>query len=132
LVYFANVFLVWFLSSFPIPDLLDNRRLDAPSTVTDYLLMVARISASAFTQELVTRAYLITRLERLLQSQAKAVILSAAWFASYHLYYGVGGIIYMMLLGIVFGILYLLIRRIWPFAIGHTLWNVMAAIKIPA
>ncbi len=132
LVYFANVFLFWFLGSFPIPDLLDTHHLDVPRKVTDYLLMVASISASAFAEELVTRAYLITRLERLLRSQARAVILSAAWFASYHLYYGVGGVIDMMMWGIVFGILYLLIRRIWPFAIGHMLWNVMAALKIPA
>ena len=53
-------------------------------------------------------------------------------FASYHLYYGVEGLIEMMMVGLGFGLLYLLIRRIWPFAIGHMLWNVITTLRIPA
>jgi membrane protease YdiL (CAAX protease family) len=132
LVYLANVFLVWFLSAFPIPEIVEPGKLALPGKGTDYLLMVASFSASAFAEELVTRAYLITRFEQLLQSRPKAVILSAAWFGSYHLYYGVGGFIDVMMLGIVLGTMYLLIRRIWPFALGHMLWNVIATLKVPA
>src|SRR5713226_9618393 len=77
LVYVANVLLVWFLRRFPIPDIQDPGHLPMPRNGTNYLLMVADISASAFAQELVTRAYLITRFERLFRSQAKAVLFSA-------------------------------------------------------
>ena len=131
LIFVTNVFVLWFFSAFPMPDFENVDHSARPEKASDFLLMLARIAASAFTQELVTRAYLITRLEQLFRSQTKAVIVSAAWFASYHLYYGLGGLIYMMILGLAFGILYLLIRRIWPFAIGHMIWNILASLRVP-
>jgi hypothetical protein len=132
LIFVTNVFVFWFLRAFPISNFEHVDDLTKPRTAFDYLLMVVEIAASAFTQELVTRAYLITRLEQLFRSQAKAVIVSSAWFASYHLYYGLGGLVYMMILGLAFGTLYLMIRRIWPFAIGHMIWNIFASLRVPA
>ena len=91
LLYLAVVLLEWFLGSFPARYLKDPGEFYAPPRfATDYLLMVARFSATAFAEELVTRAYLITRLEFLLRSRVTAVVLSAAVFGSYHLYYGDG------------------------------------------
>ena len=131
LIFLTNVGVLWFVGAFPIPDIEYLRDLARPQKSSDYLFMVASIAASSFTEELVTRAYLITRLERLLKSPTKAVVMSAAWFASYHLYYGFGGLIYTMTLGVAFGILYLIIRRIWPFAIGHMIWNILATLTHP-
>jgi hypothetical protein len=131
LIFVTNGFVLWFFSAFPMPDFENVDHSARPEKASNYLLLLIRIAASAFTQELVTRAYLITRLEQLFRSQAKAVIVSSAWFASYHLYYGLGGLIYMMILGLAFGTLYLMIRRIWPFAIGHMIWNIFAALRVP-
>jgi membrane protease YdiL (CAAX protease family)/rubrerythrin len=133
LLYLAAVLLGWFLGSFPARSLRDPGDFYAPPRLaTDYLLMVARFSATAFAEELVTRAYLITRLERLLRSRVKAVVLSAAVFGSYHLYYGVWGFVDFMTLGLLYGFLYLWIRRIWPFAIGHLILDGIAVLRIPA
>jgi membrane protease YdiL (CAAX protease family) len=133
LLYLAAVLLWWFLSSFPDKSLRNPSEFYAPPRLaTDYLLMIARFSATAFAEELVTRAYLITRLEFLLRSRVKAVVLSAAIFGSYHLYYGIWGFVDTMMLGLLYGVLYLLIRRIWPFAIGHLILDVIALLRIPA
>jgi membrane protease YdiL (CAAX protease family) len=103
-----------------------------PQRATDYVLMVLGFSASAFMEELVTRAYLITRLEQLLHSRSIAVVLSAALFALYHVYQGPERLLEIMILGLATGFLYLLIRRIWPFAIGHMLWNVVGGLHTVA
>jgi membrane protease YdiL (CAAX protease family) len=89
----------------------------------DILLGVIAYLISAFSEELVTRAYLITRLEELLQSKWQAVILAAVAFASYHIYQDISGFIFSWLFGLVFGTAYLLVRRIWPLALGHALVN---------
>jgi len=133
LLYLAAVLLGWFLGSFPARSLRPPGDFYAPPRLPiEYLLMVARFSATAFAEELITRAYLITRLEFLLRSRLKAVVLSAAVFGSYHLYYGVWGFVDFVVLGLLYGFLYVLIRRIWPFAIGHVILDVIAVLRIPA
>jgi len=93
-----------------------------PRTPLDYVLMLFKSAAIGFTEELVSRAYLITRLNRLTKSPAAAVLLSAMLFASYHVYYGLGAALAdIVILGLVFGVIYLLVRRIWPVAIAHML-----------
>jgi membrane protease YdiL (CAAX protease family) len=102
-----------------------------PGHTADYFLMLLKHAANGFAEELVVRAYLITRLERLLGSSLQAVVLSAVAFASYHLYYGPGaGLIYMALLGLMFGAFYLVVRRVWPFALGHMLINVYIEMQL--
>lgn len=97
-----------------------------PVGVGDYSWMFIKFAVSAFSEELVVRAYLITRLERLMKSPLLAVLLAAILFASYHLYYGPGGgLIYILILGIYLGGWYLLLRRVWPLAIAHGLMNVL-------
>src|SRR5262245_49238401 len=96
-----------------------------PKIAIEWVLAVISNLANGFSEELVTRAYLITRLEYLLQSRARAVVLSALCFASYHTYYGGPTIVYIAMLGIVFGGLYLLIRRVWPFALAHAIYDLM-------
>jgi membrane protease YdiL (CAAX protease family) len=97
----------------------------APHGSLDLALMVAKFAMSGFAEELVTRAYLITRLEHLLRSRLAAVVLSALLFASYHLYYGFGyDFLHILLLGLAYGGLYLTLRRVWPLALAHMLWNI--------
>ena len=59
-------------------------------------------------------------------------MLSAAVFGSYHLYYGVWGFVDTMMFGLLYGFLYLWIRRIWPFAIGHLILDLIAVLRIQA
>ena len=95
----------------------------APHGPLGLILMTLKWGASAFSEELVTRAYLITRLEVLLGSRGTAVLASTALFASYHVYQGVAGVEVATAFGLTYGCAYLLFRRIWPLAIGHALTN---------
>ncbi|MGI8978587.1 MAG: CPBP family intramembrane glutamic endopeptidase [Pirellulaceae bacterium] len=96
-------------------------RLQHPA---DYGLMVIRHGANGFAEELVTRAYLVTRFEYLLKSRGAAVVLAAALFASYHGYQGVAGIAHTLAFGLLYGVAFLMLRRVWPLAIGHALFNI--------
>lgn len=96
-------------------------RLEKPA---DYSLIVLKYGLSAFSEELVTRAYLVTRSEHLLRSRGAAVLLSAALFATYHGYQGVAGLVDTMAMGLVYGAAFLLLRRVWPLAIAHALNNI--------
>jgi hypothetical protein len=73
---------------------------------------------------------LITRLEELLQSRGKAVVLAAVAFASYHAYQGVAGVVATFLMGLTFGAAYLGLRRIWPLVIGHALYNIILVLAV--
>ncbi|HKB01109.1 MAG TPA: CPBP family glutamic-type intramembrane protease [Gemmataceae bacterium] len=95
-----------------------------PKGPTENALMLVAHAANGFTEELVTRAYLITRLEVLLRSRGAALFLAAAAFASYHAYQGPAGLAFAFLFGLVYGLAYLGIRRVWPLALGHALMNI--------
>jgi membrane protease YdiL (CAAX protease family) len=96
-----------------------------PQQPLEYPLMVIWFLVSGFAEELVTRAYLITRFERLLQSKAAAWLLSTALFTAYHCYQGVKGLTGVLSFGMFFGVAYLCIRRVWPLAIAHALDNII-------
>jgi membrane protease YdiL (CAAX protease family) len=81
-------------------------------------------AATSFSEEFVCRSYLITRLERLRRSSAQAVIISALLFASLHLYQGWAGVLQAAFMGVLYGCVFLLVRRIWPLALGHILFNI--------
>lgn len=90
---------------------------------SDFVIALFASSIAAFSEELVTRAYLITRLESVLRSRWQAVLIAATLFGSYHIYQGFSAVAYAIQLGVVYGIAFLMIRRIWPLAIGHLLIN---------
>jgi membrane protease YdiL (CAAX protease family) len=97
-----------------------------PQSVADYAFIVIAQTANAFAEELVTRAYLITRLERLLQSPGKALAISTLLFTSYHVYYGFdAGLVAIALVGFGLGAVYLWLRRLWPLVMGHALINII-------
>src|SRR3712207_8101524 len=46
-------------------------------------------------------------------------------FASYHAYYGPGGaLVFIAVTGVLYGALFLFVRRIWPFALAHAGVNI--------
>jgi membrane protease YdiL (CAAX protease family) len=94
-----------------------------PEGSIDYVFALVAFSISALSEELITRAYLITRLRELLHSQWQAIILAALMFGSYHIYQGISGLAYTVQLGLFYGVAYVMIRRVWPLAFGHMLMN---------
>jgi membrane protease YdiL (CAAX protease family) len=115
--------LVWILvSRFGLPS--SNQPFAIPRGSADFALMLVAHAANGFSEELVTRAYLITRLEVLLRSRGWAVVLAAAAFASYHAYGGPFGLVFAFVFGLAYGMAYLGVRRVWPLALGHALFNI--------
>jgi len=86
--------------------------------------------ASGFMQELVMRAYLITRLEELFDSTFVGFLFSTVLFVSYHGYQGYDGVIYAALFGVVQAIVYCLFRRLAPIATAHSVYNIIAIGKV--
>lgn len=95
-----------------------------PRSDLDYVLMFPKFASIGFTEELVMRCYLITRLSGLLRSRGKAVLLAALLFASYHAYQGISGTVFIFAFGVVYGAVFLAIPRVWPLAIGHAMFNI--------
>ena len=92
-----------------------------------WLAVVMTAAGAALLEEVVVLAYLITRLQQLRWSALAAVAASALLRASYHLYQGWGGFIGNLLMGALFGFLFVRWRRAWPFVICHFLLDAGAA-----
>ena len=91
-------------------------------------LLVAYQCLTGFSQELVFRAYLITRLERLLSSTWLAAALTTGLFAVWHVYQGPLGTIHAAAVGLVSAIAFCWFRRLWPLWIAHAannIWTVL-------
>jgi membrane protease YdiL (CAAX protease family) len=100
------------------------RQYSKPTSTWDFIVMAVKNGANGVAEELVTRAYLITRLAELLRSRGEAVVFSAGLFASYHCYQGGAGVIIAFVFGLAFGITYLCYRNVWPLVVAHTVINI--------
>ena len=101
-------------------DFYEFPTLDRSSWV-DQTLLVAFSCANGFAEEVVMRGYLIPRFERLLRSTGAAVVATSALFAGYHLYQGLMSTATIFAIGLVFGLSFVALRRLWPLAIAHAL-----------
>ena len=79
-------------------------------------------------EEVLVVGYLLTRLELLGFSRARAVAVSAVLRGSYHLHQGIGPFFGNVIMGVVFGTLFMRWRRTNPMIIAHTLINAVAFI----
>jgi membrane protease YdiL (CAAX protease family) len=95
-----------------------------PKGIAGVLLLVVAQAADGFSEELVMRAYLIVRLERLLSSRSLAVVVTTAIFASYHVYQGTLGTISAAIIGLINAIVFCWFRRLWPLCLAHAAHNI--------
>jgi membrane protease YdiL (CAAX protease family) len=112
-----------------VPHIPDDRGPSSPWLLVprgpgDHVMMVVQYALSAFAEELVTRAYLITRLKALLGSRGEAVLVAALLFASYHAYQGLSGAVDALAFGLAYGVAFLALGRVWPLVVGHALFNI--------
>lgn len=107
--------------SFGLPDRPAGALFPPPRTALDFALVAGAACLNGFGEEVVMRAVLQTRLERLMRSAASAVVLTAVLFALYHAYYGVVGAGLCGLVGLVLGVAFRLGRCLWPVAVAHAL-----------
>ena len=85
-------------------------------------------AGAALLEEIIVLGYLVTRLQQLSFSPIAAVVTAAVLRGSYHLYQGWGGFAGNLLMGLLFGVLFLRWRRTWPFVVAHFLLDVGAGV----
>jgi membrane protease YdiL (CAAX protease family) len=93
-------------------------------------LAAAAALANGLAEEIVCRAYLITRFEQLFGSTLKALVISTLLFSSYHIYQGLGGFISVTMAGLVYGGFFCWTRRLWPVASGHAIQDFVATMML--
>jgi len=106
---------------FGLPSRFTADFLPPPRTPLDYALVAMASCLNGFGEEVVMRAVLQTRLERLMRSAPSAIMLTSILFALYHAYYGLAGVLEIWLFGLAVGIVFRLRKCLWPVVIAHAM-----------
>jgi len=93
-----------------------------------YPVVFMNATGAAVLEEVIVLGYLVTRLQQVGWTPVAAVVASALLRGGYHLYQGWGGFLGNLLMGLLFGFLFLRWRRTWPFIITHLLLDASAAV----
>jgi membrane protease YdiL (CAAX protease family) len=72
-----------------------------------------------FYEEVANRGYLIPRLEEIFGSTWLAVVLQALFFGLVHTYEGFSGVANATLIGVVYGLVFVKWRSVWPLVLAH-------------
>ena len=91
-------------------------------------ILVLGAMQAGLLEEIVDVGYLIPKLQQLSLTGAAAVAVSALLRGAYHLYQGWGGFLGNLLLGLLFGAIFLRWRRTWPLIVAHTLLDLGAGL----
>ncbi|NIP42700.1 MAG: CPBP family intramembrane metalloprotease [candidate division Zixibacteria bacterium] len=97
-----------------------------PQTTAGRIVWILMCLVVALNEETAYRGYLITRLNKILRSLPLAVIIATAGFAAGHLYQGIGGAVLLFSYGLMFALLYLATKSLWPCVIAHFIHNALA------
>jgi membrane protease YdiL (CAAX protease family) len=89
-------------------------------------VLILSAAQNALLEEVVVIGYLFTRLSQLGWNAVAIVALSAIIRGSYHLYQGIGGFVGNLIMGVIFGLIYLRWKRVGPLVVAHTLLDIAA------
>ncbi|GAA3609274.1 CPBP family intramembrane glutamic endopeptidase [Microlunatus ginsengisoli] len=89
-------------------------------------VLVLSAAQNAILEEVIMIGFLFTRLRQLRWPIVAVIAFSAVIRGSYHLYQGFGGFVGNMIMGVVFGLIYLRWKRVGPLVVAHTLLDVVA------
>lgn len=94
-------------------------------------VLIIAAAQNAIVEEVIMLGYLFARMRRLqaggrLWSWPMVIIASALIRGSYHLYQGFGGFAGNLIMGVIFGLIYLKWKRVMPLVVAHTLLDVAA------
>lgn len=94
-----------------------------PSELTDTWwripVLVLAAFANGWAEEVIVVGYLLTRLQQLGTSPAKAIVWSSLLRGAYHLYQGFGAGLGNVAMGLVFGHVWRRTGRLWPLIVAH-------------
>ena len=112
--------LAWLLAQvgLPVPGEVGNL---IPKSAFGKGVWVAVSLTAAVCEEVAFRGYLMTRLRLLLKTKTWVLptIISSVIFGSLHLYQGFGGFILIAVYGLLFSLLFIHTRSLWPCIIAH-------------
>jgi len=89
-------------------------------------VLVLAALQNAVLEEVIMIGFLLTRFRQLGWRLWVVVAVSAGVRGSYHLYQGFGGFVGNLVMGLVFGLVYLRWKRVAPLVVAHTLLDVVA------
>jgi membrane protease YdiL (CAAX protease family) len=93
------------------------------------ILLLANSLTVGFSEELILHGYLIPRLETLIGSTWKSIVLSAIIYSLLHISKSFWGIVTTCLSGAIWGIGFCATRRIWPSVISHSLLDFVVSTR---
>ncbi len=105
--------------------------VEAPTRFVEYFAVVLSTLVTAFYEELLMRGYLIPRFERLLGSVGASLLVTSVVFAGWqvpgicagmHFSYAFG-FVRDTVMGLFFGGVFCLTRRLWPIVAAHAAYN---------
>jgi membrane protease YdiL (CAAX protease family) len=97
-----------------------------PQTTEGRIVWILMCLVVAVNEETAYRGYLITRLNKISRSLPLAVIIATVGFGAGHLYQGIGGAVLLFFYGLMFALLYLATKSLWPCVIAHFIHNALA------
>ncbi|GAA2107306.1 type II CAAX endopeptidase family protein [Microlunatus panaciterrae] len=89
-------------------------------------VLILAAAENAILEEVIMIGYLYTRLRQLSWRWPMIILGSALIRGSYHLYQGFGGFVGNLIMGAVFGLVYLRWKRVAPLVVAHTLLDVVS------
>ena len=89
-------------------------------------VLILSAAQNALLEEVVVIGYLFTRLRQLAWNAVTIVAISAIIRGSYHLYQGIGGFVGNLIMGVIFGLIYLRWKRVAPLVVAHTVLDITA------
>ena len=89
-------------------------------------VLVISAFQNAILEEVIMIGFLFTRLRQLAWAPWVILVVSAVVRGTYHLYQGFGGFLGNMIMGAIFGLIYLRWKRVAPLVVAHTLLDVAA------
>lgn len=89
------------------------------------VLVLAAVQNSLL-EEVLMVGYLFTRWAQAGWSTWTIILTSALIRGSYHLYQGFGGFVGNLAMGVIFGLVYLRLRRVQPLVVAHTVLDIVA------
>ncbi|MGJ6979889.1 CPBP family intramembrane glutamic endopeptidase [Aestuariimicrobium soli] len=89
-------------------------------------VLVASAAMNGILEEVVMIGYLFTRWLQAGWRTWVVVAVSALVRGSYHLYQGFGGFVGNLIMGALFGLFFLKVKRVWPLVIAHTLLDIVS------
>ncbi len=103
---------------------------ETSATWLSLLVCIVAAGSNGFAEEFVMRGYILSKLEKVLQSTWQAVLISTALFASYHVYQGIGGTVDIGVYGLLLAIAFCTLRRLWPIALAHAFPNLLLFVTV--